>query len=332
MKPPLNITGEVHPRINRPRSLAFAFLGVLLSFILISRANAAQTVLYSTGFEANEGFPVGTMLSGFGGWTNFGTGGSGIVTNFFAGLGQQAYIGFAPPSGMNDLFNVWRPLNVSLAPTNQTVVRFSVTMAVFSSTNGHYDSFRWSIYNTNGHRLIALDFDTSNHLITYGLDDAVGFRSTGYQFASNALYDLVITMNLSQNKWMAVLGGVTIADGLNLTTVGAPLNVAEVDAVWAVQTPGAAGDNYLVFDNYVITAEEPAASTLALDLISASTNGNFNFRLQGQQAVRYAIESSTNLTAWSGVATNSSDNGSLDFSDPALASQRYRFYRARQLP
>ncbi|MBI3875834.1 MAG: hypothetical protein HY300_07735 [Verrucomicrobia bacterium] len=332
MKPSSNIAGEVHPRTNRPRTPALLLLGLLLSFVLVSRMNAAQTVLYSTGFEANEGFPVGTALSGYGGWTNSGSGGNGIVTNFFAGMGQQAYIGYASPDGTNDLLNVWRPLNVSLAPTNQTVVRFSVTMAIISSTNGHNDSFRWSIYNTNGHRLISLDFDLSNLLITYGLDDGVGFRSTGYQFTNNALYDLIVTMNLSQNKWMAVLGGVPIADGLNITTVGAPLNVAEVDAVWAVQTPGAAGDNHLVFDNYVITAEEPAASTLALGLVSVSANSSFNFRLQGQQAVRYAIESSTNLTAWSGVVTNSSDSGALDFSDPALASQRYRFYRARQLP
>jgi len=297
-------------------------------------ARGAQTVIYSTGFELADGFDTQFVLVGQGGWTNFGSGGNGILTNAFAGLGQQAYIGFAPPVGMSNLLNVWRPLNTGAAPATQSVVRFSVSMAVFSSSNGRHDDFRWSVYNTNGNRLFTLDFDAESLLISYSLDDGLGFRSTGFQFARDTLYDLLVTMNLGQNAWTATMGGVPIVGSQPVTTVGASRTIAEVDAIWAVRTGGSPGNNYLVFDNYSIIAEEPTVTTPTLNLLSFSTASNISFRLQGQQAVRYAIESSTNLAnpTWFGIATNSSENGALDFNDPAPASMPLRFYRARQVP
>ncbi len=273
------------------------------------------------------------MLTGQGGWTNFGSGGNGIVSNFFAGFGQQAFVGFAPPTGQETLQNVWRPLNTTLAPASHSVVRFSVAMAVFSSSNGRHDDFRWSVYNTNGGRLFTLDFDASSLLISYSLDDGLGFRSTGLQFARDTLYSLVVTMNLAQNAWTASMGGVPIVASQPVTTTGQSRSVADVDAVWVVRTAGSPGDNYLVFDDYSIIAEEPASQTLGLSLLTLA-NGSLSFRIEGQQAVRYAIDVSTNLAAggWTALLTNSSENGALDFADPAPTQMPRRFYRARQVP
>jgi len=330
--------GAVHPapgsRIALDRRGGFA-AGILLALHLtIIASPCAQTVIYSTGFEPAEGFSTEFVLVGQGGWTNFGSGGNGIVTNRFAGLGQQAYIGFAPPAVGTNVLHMWRPLNTAAAPSTQSVVRFSVTMAVFSSSNGRHDDFRWSVFNTNGNRLFTLDFDADSLLISYSLDDGIGFRSTGYQFVRETLYELLVTINLAQNVWTASMGGVPIVASQPVTTTGASRTVAEVDAVWAVRTAGSPGDNYLVFDNYSVIAEDPVVTVPTLSLLTSSPGSTISFRVQGQQAVRYAIDGSTNLgnPVWSGIATNSSENGALDFTDPAPASQPLKFYRARQVP
>ena len=69
------------------------------------------TTLYATGFEADEGYDDTRDLAGQLNWFAFGTGGNGLVSNSFAGLGWQAYIGFTPPQGSNDFFNLLQPLN-----------------------------------------------------------------------------------------------------------------------------------------------------------------------------------------------------------------------------
>jgi hypothetical protein len=303
------------------------------SCFALAQAAAAPVTLYSAAFEPAEGFNASLPLTGQQGWTNFGSGGNGIVSNFFAGGGQQAFIGFAPPSAQDSILNVWRPLNSGLAPASHTVVRFTVSMAVFSSSNGRHDDFRWSVYNTNNGRLFTLDFDANSMLISYSLDDGLGFRSSGFQFARDTLYTLVVTMNLAQNAWSATMGGVPIVASLPLTTTSQSRSVADVDAVWAIRTAGSPGDNFLAFDDYSIVAEEPASSVLSVGLLSVA-NGAISFRVQGQQAVRYAIDVTTNIVApsWVGLVTNSSDNGQLDFNDPAPAVLARRFYRARQVP
>src|SRR4029079_16901271 len=97
-------------------------------------------------------------------------GASGILSNFFPGLGQQAYLGFtAPERNTNEFFSVYRPVNVAPIPTNQSLLRFSVLMQIVdsTSTNGPWDDFRWSVYNTNGVRLFTLDFDNASLMVSY---------------------------------------------------------------------------------------------------------------------------------------------------------------------
>ena len=60
------------------------------------------------------------------------------------------------------------------------------------------------------------------------------------------------------------------------------------------------------------------------------TNGNFNFRLNGQTGQRYSILSSTNFLNWAPVQTNTLAAASLQISLPALNAAR--FYRAQWLP
>lgn len=73
----------------------------------------SYSVVFSTGFEWEEGYDVGYDLSGLNGWLSFGSGRNGVVTHFFQGLGQQGFVGFLSPAQKDDVLKVWRPMQTS---------------------------------------------------------------------------------------------------------------------------------------------------------------------------------------------------------------------------
>src|SRR2546422_3742122 len=109
---------------------------VIEAFLLVRISPALpDTVIYSTGFQPGEGFDPSFTLIGQGGWIGSGSGGNGLVTNFFEGFGQQAYIGFTPPEGTNNFLNVWHPLDIGPVSPMQPVIKFSVVMQIVDSTS-----------------------------------------------------------------------------------------------------------------------------------------------------------------------------------------------------
>lgn len=66
-----------------------------------------------------------------------------------------------------------------------------------------------------------------------------------------------------------------------------------------------------------------------LSTVSAA-GGNFNFRLDGQAGLRYAILASSNLVSWQYVQTNTLTSNSLSLT--LAATNTMRFYRAQWLP
>lgn len=319
-------------RVTLSGTIAF-WRAVLLGALLITlgslpRPAAAATLIYRTTFEGHEGYDTNLTLGGQNNWIQFGTGGNGLVNGFVPGAGQSAYIGFGAPTGTDEFLNVWRPVNLAPVPTNLSVVTFSVTMMVVDSNNGRQDDFRWSIYNTNGARLFSLDFDNSTAGINYGLDDGAGFTATGFQFTRGAVHELAITLNFPRNRWQASRDGTVLTAPLPITTTNAALNLGDIDAVWAIRTPGSAGNNYLVFDNFQI-AGEPRVTVPTLVSATRQSDGQLRLTVQAEQAARNAIEVSTNLTTWSGVVTNSALDGLFDVLDSAPLTMPRRFYRVR---
>jgi hypothetical protein len=61
--------------------------------------------------------------------------------------------------------------------------------------------------------------------------------------------------------------------------------------------------------------------------------GGFSFQLAGAPLATYVIQASTNLTAWSPVATNVLPaSGVLQIADPQSAAFSRRYYRAMKVP
>ncbi len=288
--------------------------------------------LYSTDFEYPE-YDLQFSLAGQNGWTSYPEGGNGLVTNFFPGLGQQAFVGYDPPSTATDSLIVWRPLGVDPVAMGQPVVTFSVTLELFDSSAPLQlgrDSFRWSVYNTNGTRLCSLEFDNATTEISYLLDSGT-FVSTGYAFERDVgVYDLVLTLDFGANQWSASLNGTNVVAGLPLTTTNAPRHLGDISAAWVLHEGAQGfGDNFMVFDDYHVVADVAPSTPFRLESVGSLEGGGAALRLRGQPGRRYAIEASSDFIRWTSLKTNEATDGTFDYVDPGGAAQPARFFRAR---
>ena len=314
---------------------------VVASVVFQSGAVAQATNLYSTGFERSEGFDPRLTLIGQGGWTGTDANGNGIVTNSFVnttpqqpfGL-QQAFVGFYPLTNVDGTLNVWRTMGFDPVSAGVPIVTFSTTIAIYDSViTTNRDCFRWSVYNMDdgGVRLFTLDFDNSTTRINYELDDDI-FVPTGFVFERGGEYDLVVTMNFADNLWSATLQGsettaTQIVDSKPMTTTGSILNLGDIDAVWVNREIGVYGNNYMVFDNYSVTAEP---YPFWLDTVERLNNGAFLLRLTGESGRSYAIDATTDFVDWFALKTNSAGtDGTFDFLDTTASNYSSSFYRAR---
>lgn len=328
-------------------SLWSAALRVLAAGLLLTTtarfigmaAPADAVVLYETGFEIEEGYqPAAADVPLWDqemGWTAEGSGGSGLVTNFFLGYGQQAFVGFAAPAPKDEVLSVWRPLNVAAPPPNLPVLKFSTLMQVVDSSNHRYDDFRWSVYNSAGDRLFTLDFDNYRGEIFYALNgENATFRSTGFAFSNDDVYLLEVYMDFARNNWLALLNGQVVVDAQPINTMPAVrLDFSDVDAVWALREKGNAGDNYLLFDEYVITAEPTPTIPPILEIVGVHPNGGFELILHGERGLKYAIDVADHAGAlWIPVQTNAPPEGVWSFVDTTAGQYPSGIYRARSVP
>jgi len=290
------------------------------------------TTLFSTGLEYPEYDPQFT-LAGQNGWTSYPEGGNGLVTNFFPGLGQQAYLGSFPPTVATDSLIVWKPLGFDPLTAGQPVVTFSVTMEIFDSSEeprANRDCFRWSVYNTHGTRLCSLDFDNASTEISYLLDTG-SFVSTGFAFErETGVYDLILTLDFAANQWRASLNGTNIVEALPLTTTNTPRHLGDISAAWVLhEGVQRFGDNFMVFDDYQVVAEVAPAEAFRLESLGQMPGVGCVLRLHGQPGRRYAIDATADFTHWTALKTNEATDGSFDYLDRGGSVLARRFYRGR---
>lgn len=327
--------------------LGAAILGSGLSAALpfagsagITRAGAI--VLYETGFESYEGFSANEDLAGQGGWVGYANdleggeapfGGNGVLNEPRPGFsGQYAYIGYVASDPTAD-FNLWRPVDLIPTVPPLPLIRFRVSFEIADSTVDapFYDDFRWSIYNTEDHRLLSLDFDNDLREVNFILDDSdPDIRPTGFGFDNGVPYDLEIDLNLQRNLWTARINGVVVVHSQPITTVGARLTFGDADAAWIIRDPRTPGDNYMVFDDYRITVEPLTDIPPTLEPIGFLTNGTFMVRVLGEPGVQYRLEATTDFKTWTTVDSGQaqSPGGFIDLRDTNASQFSMRSYRA----
>ena len=219
--------------------------------------NYSSTQNYFTGFTTGEGFTVGRQVAGIGGWQCNFSGGNGILANRFPNKDQQAYIGYSPNYGSSGSVFLWRPLNIT--PRTNSIIVFSALMSIKDSTDGYYDTFGWSVYNSEQEPLFSIYFDNYTMGVYYALDDGQGMQSAGMNHENDTIYTVTILMNFASNTWAAYLGNVPIIEGKAITTKGSKLDLGDIDACWLWQDV-MSGDNMMIFDDYsveTITEQKP---------------------------------------------------------------------------
>jgi hypothetical protein len=290
---------------------------------------AAPTNVFFTHFEVGEGYSTNKDLAGQKPWTKFGSGGNGIVADFFPGQGQQAYVGYYPPDAGDDQLVVWPTNQFNPVASGLPLVKFSVRMQIADSLNGEYDFFQWRLYNHQGKRLFILDFDNFLTNINYRLDGTNDYVDSGIQFAPGGTYSLLVTMNFAANQWSASLDQTLIVTNLPITTTNAPLGFGDMDAVWLVYNTNAPGDNYLLFDDYKVTAEAPSSQVQFLD---RTDKGWALLRVLGTDGFLWSLDATTNFVNWTALKSNIIVGGSFDYTDTNAVPFSRRFYRARLVP
>ena len=294
-------------------------------------AGAVTTNIFSTRFEASEGYSETSDLAGQNGWLKSGSGGNGVLPGFFPGEGQQAYIGFAPPNTNENQLFLWKPMNYSPLAANTPVVQFSVAMSIVDSTTTNRDDFYWSVFNTQGDQLFTLDFFNEDLSVSYSLGTN-DFVWTGRNFTNDVIYELAFTMDFASNVWSATLDGAPLVTNKAITTIGAKLDLGDVDAAWILTDSARPGDNFMLFDNYSITAHVIPPSAPRLSLIERTPAGHVFLRLEGASGLRFAIDATTNFSNWTPLKTNLLSDGYSDFLDTSATALSTRLYRARWVP
>ena len=305
-----------------------------IALVALTSTFAAPTNIFFTAFEPGQGYTTASNLVGQAGWMGEGSGGNGIVNEFITGQGQQAYIGYSAPAVGDDQLVAWQPLNFSPLAARLPVVKFSVLISIVDSTtnNNQFDNFRWSVYNTQVDRLFSLDFNNYYTNINYLLDGTNTLVATGISFASGANYTLFVTMNFASNRWSATLNNALLATNQPITTTGAALDLGDVDAVWLVYDTNAPGDNFMLFDNYHVTAEALPVPPAQMEFLRRTVEGWALLRVFGLDGSRWAVEGTTNLLNWSALRTNVVSGISFDVVDTTAAGLKQRYYRARLVP
>jgi len=72
----------------------------------------------------------------------------------------------------------------------------------------------------------------------------------------------------------------------------------------------------------------PAAPSLEVLPPAPGPGGQFVFQLQGQPGVRYYVQNSPNLSAWTTVSTNWLTGAALNLTNPVPAGDAISFWRA----
>src|SRR5204863_3934379 len=131
----------------------------------------------------------------------------------------------------------------------------------------------------------------------------------------------------TDNLWSAWLNDTNIVESKPISTLGSVLNLGDIDAVWVNRKIGVYGNNYMVFDNYSVTAEP---YPFWLDAVERLNNGAFLLQLTGEPGRQYAIDASTDFVDWFALKTNSAGrDGTVDFLDATATNYTRSFYRAR---
>ncbi len=302
-----------------PSLLALAMLLACLNCQSGTIDYAYQEIVFSAQFELYEEYDENLSLAGQNGWVAYGAGGNGL-DNFrgresfrsrtrsesdFGFMRGQGYIGYdnPDPGASGGYSSVYRPFSLSEFNDSSPIATFRITMEIVDSTSQDRDIFGWTFYTLEEERrpLFSLHFDNKTRLILYALGPEAEPVSTGLAFERDAIYDLEVSMNFVLNRWSATMGESLIAHDLPIASQEAELSLGSVEAFWSIHDLESPGDNYLIFDNYLIARTGSSGPAPHAELLKVCCSLGSILLLSGLPGAPYHLETSLDLESWSRI-------------------------------
>jgi hypothetical protein len=319
--------------------MATPALAVLIfcATLFLARPSCAAIELYYTDFE---NFPMtgADKWAGVDGWigNNTGDGVHGIDQDIVQGLGKTGYIGVEAPTTF--FTRVHRVIGHDPVATGLPIVQYSAVVGIQDSVTSTYrDHFYLSIYNSAGNLLGALKFDNTD--ATFGIWRNNGTTTevdTGAAFINGVLHDLLITIDLENNRWSALLDNAPVFVNADFNQTTAPLNLGLIAAEWlagqiTTATNFRTGDNWMLLDFISLSAFGAPAFTISG--MTFTLGGEIDFHWTGQPGFIYQVEYSLDMKSWFGDLPNSEKTvggifeENLEYTDPAPPVNQPRYYR-----
>ncbi len=269
-------------------------------------------VLYSTGFESTETPPFTAGVSTAAAPKLVGTGNWAMVVNpvtvatslcypfaaidsdLVPGMGQTAalgYLGSSAPPSTTQFIRVGRKVDSEpVLAGNKPIIDFYCQIGLNQSTNSRNDDFELLVYNWDDKVLGGLTFDlTRNELFRYDANEfntsstASPYTDTGLSLSSlyGTVVEVTMHINYKTNTWTATVGGVQVITSAPFTqrpvsgTNLAARTFGSLSARWYITTVGFPGNNWMLFDDWTISASaEPTISATASAAYAANSTAS----------------------------------------------------------
>ena len=310
----------------------FAFRNVACGITLLLSLPLPAEYLYTTGFEA---FTIGPdQWIGTEGWigNGAGVGAHGIDSNLLPTLGKSAYLGFNQPTSTFTF--VAKPFTYDPVAQGAAEIYVESLLGIEDSTNGKYDNFYLSFYNSIGGYLASILF--SNHPGTYGIWRLDGLTQvdTTIDFITGELHLITASINHAANTWSAAMDGIPLFTNAPFTATGRSRDVGPVSYEWQLSDPDPAnfGNNWLLVADLAVIAVPPGEGPFLMDTIGFSETGQATFSFTGEPGWNYQVEFSDNAILWRNTLPDSfftaiPEPTQLPFTDPTPSPPPGRYYR-----
>ncbi len=301
-------------------------LVILALAALVLTGNGA--VLYGTGFESTETPPftagvstaAAPKLVGTGNWAmvvNPITVGTSLCYPFAAidsdlvtGMGQTAalgYLGSSPPPSTTQFIRVGRKVDSEpVVAGNQPIIDFYCQIGLNQSTNSRNDDFELLVYNWEDKVLGGLTFDlTKNELFRYDANEfntastVSPYTDTGLSLSSlyGTVVEVTMHINYKTNTWTVTVGGVQVITGAPFTqrpvsgSNWATRTFGSLSARWYITTVGYPGNNWMLFDDWTISASAEQATIPATASAGYAANSTATIAITDAGSVGWTISS-----------------------------------------
>ncbi len=247
--------------------------------LTLTPSTDASTV-YATDFER---FTVGTgQLVNQDQWSQINAPASGSAQGILAqgiiGQGRAGYLGYGAPafsSPSETEVAVFRPLNFDPVAEGAPIVQVRADINILASTNGRNDIFRLSLYSRDGTLLGGFHFNTATRLVS--TSNGTTLTASTFTFAFNTRYTVLGTFNFTTRRWTARINATELVTD-SLFAAGATIaDVGDFDFIWRIaDAQRVNGDNFIVFDNFAVTADAVPAAAPAVRLPATPPVGSLS--------------------------------------------------------